>query len=154
LGAASVTISGTGGGITHTTSISLTVANGSTGGGVTVTPVVASNGGFFNEEQIKIANTAALTALSVTIVIQRTTGVSFSGQYNTIGSQITQTNTSTATTVTYQFTLASGQTLGAGTGWLFAAQTSGTGTVHPTSGDTFTVTYTTGGTSFTQTGHF
>jgi uncharacterized protein (DUF1501 family) len=50
--------------------------------------------------------------------------------------------------------LAAGQTLGAGTNRLFAAQTNGTGTVHPFSGDTFTVTYTIGGTSFTQTGHF
>jgi hypothetical protein len=29
-----------------------------------------------------------------------------------------------------------------------------TGTTHPTAGDTFTVTYTTGGQSFTQSGHF
>jgi hypothetical protein len=34
------------------------------------------------------------------------------------------------------------------------AQTNGTGTAHPTSGDTWTVTYTTGGQSFTQTGNF
>ena len=35
-----------------------------------------------------------------------------------------------------------------------AAQMSGTGTVHPTSGDTYTVTYTTGGQSFTVSGTF
>jgi xyloglucan-specific exo-beta-1,4-glucanase len=153
-GAATVTVTGTSGSLSHTASISLTVSPSSGTGGVTVTPVVASNGGFFNEEDIKLANTATLTALSITVVIQRTTGVSFNGQYNTVGSQITQSNTSTTSTITYTFTLASGQTLGAGTGWTFAAQTSGTGTTHPVTGDTYTVTYTTGGVSHTQSGTF
>jgi hypothetical protein len=123
-------------------------------GGVTATTVVAANGPWYNDEHVNLANTAPLTALSVTIVIQRTTGVSFSGQYNTIGGQILQSNSSTSSTISYQFTLASGQTLGRGSGWIFAAQSSGSGTAHPTSGDTFTVSYTTGGASFSQTGHF
>lgn len=95
-----------------------------------------------------------ITALSLTIVVQRTTGISHQAQYNTVGPQILHSNTSTASTITYTFTLATGQTLGTGTNRLFAAQTKGTGTVHPFSGDTFTVTYTTGGITFTQTGHF
>jgi len=121
---------------------------------VTVTPVVNSNSAFFNELDLKLANTGSLTALTITLTVQRTTGVSFSGQFNTVGGQILQSNSSTSTAITYTFTLASGQTLGVGSGWTFAAQASGNGTVHPTSGDTFTVTYTTGGASFTQTGHF
>jgi len=125
-----------------------------TGGTVTSTPVVASSSGFFNEEQVKLATTARLTSLTVTIVVQRTTGISFSGQYNTIGGQILQTNSSTASAVTYTFTLASGQSVSPGTNYIFAAQSSGTGTAHPTSGDTFTVTFSTGGASTTQSGHF
>jgi len=129
-------------------------AGGGTGG-VTVTPVINSSGPWFNDQGISISNpSGSLTALSVTIVIQRTTGISHQGQYNTIGPQILQSNTSTSSTITYSFTLAAGQTLGTGTNQLFAAQTSGTGTVHPFTADTFTVTYTTGGTTFTQTGHF
>jgi hypothetical protein len=88
------------------------------------------------------------------VVVQRTTGIASNGQFNTVGGQIAQTSTSTSTTITDQFSLASGQTLGTGTGWTFAVQTSGTGTTHATAGDTFTVTYTTGGASFTRTGHF
>jgi len=122
-------------------------------GGVTVSPVVSSSGPFFNEEDVKLSNTGTLTALSITVVVQRTTGISESGQFNTVGSQITQSNSSTSTAIMYQFGLASGQTLGAGS-WTFAAQTSGTGTTHPTSGDTFVITYTTGGANFTQSGHF
>jgi hypothetical protein len=74
--------------------------------------------------------------------------------YNTVGGQILQSNTVAASTITYQFSLASGQTLGPGTNRTFAAQMSGAGTIHPTSGDTYTVTYTVGGVSFTQTGAF
>jgi xyloglucan-specific exo-beta-1,4-glucanase len=153
-----ITVTGTSGSLTRTTTLTLqeTSGTGGTGGtgGVTITPVVASNGGFFNEEDVKIANPSSLTALSLTITVQRTTGVSFNGQYNTVGSQITQSSSTTSAAITYQFTLAAGQTLSAGTGWTFAAQSSGTGTVHPTTGDTFTATYTIGGQSFTQTGHF
>ncbi len=156
LGAATVTVTGTTATLTpRTTTISLTVT-GTTGGtgGVTVTPVVNANSPWFNEVQIRLSNTGSLTALSITIVVQRTTGVSFSNLYNTIGGQIQQSNSSTTAAITYQFTLGAGQTLGTGSNWTFAAQASGTGTVHPTAGDTYTVTYTTGGASFTQTGHF
>lgn len=153
-GTATVTVTGTSGSLTHTTPIALTVGTTSGNGGVTLTPVVAQNTPWFNEEDLRLANTASLTALSVTIVVQRTTGVSFSGQYNTIGGQITQSNSSTSSTITYVFTLNSGQTLGPGTNYTFAAQTSGNGTTHPVSGDTYTVTYTTGGQNYTQTGNF
>jgi len=149
-----VTITGTSGTLSHPVTIMLTVTNVGNTGGVTVTPVVASQSNFFNEEDVKIANTNPLTALTVTIVVQRTTGISFSGEFNTVGGQIAQTNSSTASAVTYTYTLGAGQTLGTGTNWTFAAQSSGTGTAHPTTGDTWTVTYTTGGQNFSQTGHF
>jgi hypothetical protein len=134
--------------------VALTVAGGGGSGGVTVTPVINASGPWFNEQAVRLSNTGTITSLSITIVIQRTTGVSFNGQYNTLGSSILQSNTVAATTITYQYTLAPGQTLGPGTNRLFAAQMGGSGTIHPTSGDTYTVTYTTGGVSFTQTGNF
>ena len=153
-GTVNITVSGAGGGLSRSTTLSLTV-NGDTGtGGVTVTPAVTANGPWFNEQVIRLDNTANLTALSVTIMIQRTTGVGFNGQYNTVGGQILQSNTVAATTITYQFTLASGQTLGMGASRTFAAQMSGSGTLHPTAGDTWVVSYTTGGVNYTQTGHF
>lgn len=148
-----LTITATSGTLAHTTTLTLTVTGGGGNGGVTVTPVVAANSSFFNEEQVQIANTSTLTTLTVTIVVQRTTGVSFSGQYNTVGGQIAQTNASTASTITYTYTLGSG-TLGPLTNRTLAAQFSGSGTLHPTAGDTYSVTYTTDGATFTQTGHF
>ena len=121
---------------------------------MTLTPVVASSSPWYNEQQLRISNTAAVTALTVTIVVQRTTGVSYSGQYNTLGSQIQQSNSSTSTAITYQYTLGSGVTLSPGTNRTFAAQFGGTGTAHPTTGDTYSVSYTSGGAQYTQTGTF
>ena len=121
---------------------------------VTVTPVVSSNSPWFNEQQLRLSNTAPITELAITIVVQRTTGVSHSGMYNTLGGQITQSNSSTAAAITYQFALGAGQTMAPGTNRTFAVQTSGNGTVHPTGGDTYTLTYTTGGVKRTQSGTF
>jgi hypothetical protein len=118
------------------------------GGSLSATPVVASSSPWFNEEDVRLS-TSGLGSLTVTIVVQRTTGVSFSGRYNTVGGSILQSDASTASAVTYTFTLAGGQTLGSGT-FTFAAQSSGTGTAHPTAGDTFTVTSSAGSLS----GHF
>jgi hypothetical protein len=127
---------------------------GDPGGSVTATPSVGSASPWFNELQLRLDNTATITALTVTVTVQRTPGVSYSGMYNTVGGQIAQANGSTSSAITYTFTLASGQTLPAATGRLFAMQASGTGTAHPTSGDLYTVTYTAGGASTTVSGHF
>jgi hypothetical protein len=136
--------------------VNLTVNDGGGGnGGVTITKAINSNTPWYNEEAVVLNNpNVTITALSVTIVIQRTTGVGLNGQFNTVGGQILQSTTVTAATITYQFTLASGQTLGTGNNRTFAAQASGTGTLHPTAGDTWVVSYTTGGVTFTQTGTF
>ncbi|HKE95009.1 MAG TPA: hypothetical protein VKB34_11925, partial [Povalibacter sp.] len=76
------------------------------------------------------------------------------GQYNNIGGQVLQSTSTTTATLVYTFSLAAGQTLPAGTGRTFAAQIGGNGTAHPTSGDTWSVTYTTGGTTTTTSGTF
>jgi endo-1,4-beta-xylanase len=154
LGTSTITVNGTGGGLTRTATVGLTVTADSGTGGVTLTPAVTTSSPWFNEQVVRLANTAPLTALSLTIVVQRTQGISFSGQYNTVGGQIQQANSSTTAAVTYTFNLAAGQTLSPGSNRTFAAQTSGTGTLHPTAGDTFTVTYTTGGVTYTRSGRF
>ena len=154
VGAVTVTITATSGTLSHTTTVALTVTGGSTGGTLTATPAVSTNSPYFIEEQLVLANTGTLTALSVTVTVVRTTGVTASGQYNTVGGQIVGSNSSTASAITYQFTLSAGQTLAPGTNRLFAVQMGGTGTAHPTAADTYTVTYVTGGQTFTTSGHF
>jgi endoglucanase len=154
LGAATVTLTATSGSTIRSTTVALTVTGGGDTGTVTATPVVSTNSPWFNELQVRLANTGTLTALTVTVVVQRTPGVSYSGQYNTVGGQVTQANSSTTSAITYTFTLNAGQTLSASTSRTFAVQTSGNGNLHPTAGDTYTVTYTSGGQSFTTSGHF
>jgi len=154
LGSASATLTGSGGGLTRTAAISLIVSTAGGGAGpATATPVIATSGPWFNEEQVRIANPVSLTAMTLTITLATTGGITFNGQYNTVGS-FTQSHTSTATAITYQYTLGAGQILPAGTSWIFAAQSGGSGTVHPTGGDTYSLSYTAGGVNFTATGHF
>ncbi len=147
-GAVNVIISGNGGGLTRITSLAINVT------GTTITAEVAENGPFFNQEQIRLSHTVPITSLSVTIVIQRTTGLSVNGQFNTMGGQMTQSITTTPTTFVYQFNLIPGQTLQPEPNRVCAAQTNGSGTTHPTSGDTATITYTTGGVAHTETRTF
>lgn len=154
LGTAAVTLTGSGGGLTRTAPISLMVSTvGGGPGPATATPIVAASGPWFNEEQVRIATPVVLTAMTLTITLQTTGGIAFSGQYNTVGSLV-QSHGGTATTVTYQWTLGPGQTLPTGTNWIFAAQSSGRGTAHPTAGDTYALSYTAGGINYTATGHF
>jgi predicted carbohydrate-binding protein with CBM5 and CBM33 domain len=137
------------------TQVSATPATtGGDTGGVTVTKAQTSTSPWFNEIQVRLDNTSTITAMTVTIVVQRTPGVVFSGLYNTVGGQITQSNVSTTSTITYTWTLNAGQQLSAATMRTFAAQMGGNGTAHPVTGDTWTVNYTTGGVARTQTGGF
>jgi cellulose 1,4-beta-cellobiosidase len=153
-GTATVTIAASSGAASRTATVVLTVSSTGGGtGGVTVTPVIASASNYFNDQQVRVASTGPVSALSVTIVVQRTTGIGFGGQYNTVGGSIAQASSSTTATITYTYALGAGQTLNAGT-YTFAAQTSGSGTAHPMAGDSFTVTYTAGGQTFTRTGSF
>jgi endoglucanase len=157
LGMVNLTVTGTATGLAARTSgITLTVASGPTGGVVTATGAVTSNSPWFAEEQVRFSNTATLTALTVTITVARNpAGLASGGQYNTIGgSTIAQSVSTTSTQLVYTFTLAAGQQLAAGTGRTFAAQLSPGGTSHPTSGDNWSVTYTSGGTTTTASGTF
>jgi hypothetical protein len=147
-----VTVTGTSGTLTRTTTLALTVNTGGGTGGVTVTRVTGGSPPWYNENRLTFANTGTMTAITVTIVVQRTPGITFNGMYNT--AEFTQSNTgnTNASTITYTWTRAAA--LGAGSDRLFVGQTNGNGTVHPFSGDTWTVTYTTGGQTFTQSGTF
>lgn len=157
LGTANVTISAAAMGLTtRTAAVALTVASAPTGGVVTATGTVASNSPWFAEEQVRFSNTATLTALTVTITVARNPATLVSsGQYNTLGGgTIAQSVSTTSAQVVYTFSLVAGQSLPAGTGRTFAAQMSPGGGPHPTTGDSWTVTYTSGGSSTTTSGTF
>ncbi len=120
------------------------------GNGVTASGVVASNSPYFGEEDVKFSSTAPITAMTVTITVQKTTGISYGGSYTTFGG-VTVTHVDNGSTVVYTFTLTGSLPPGANTA---AAQFSGTGTAHSTSGDTWSITTTSNGVTNTQSGHF
>ncbi len=123
------------------------------GNGVSATGVVASSSPYYSEEDVKLSNTAAITAMTATITVQKTTGVSYNGQYVTFGG-VTMTHTDTGSALVYTATLNAGQTISPSTNLLVAAQFGGNGTPHATTGDTWSLTTTSGGVSNTQSGHF
>ena len=120
---------------------------------VTVTPSMGGSPPWYFENRLSIANTSAITNVTVTIRVARTTGITFNGSYETVGG-FTKTNTNTASGTPITFTFTRAASLGAGTGRLFVAQTNGNGTAHPSTGDTWTVTYTVGTQQFTLSGTF
>ena len=126
-------------------------AGGGTTGGATATGAIANASPWFNELQVRLANTQIITSLTVTVNVARTTGTSLSGQYNTVGGQIAQSSSSTTTALTYTWTLNAGQQLSPQTLRTFAAQFGGNGTAHPVTGDSWTVSYTVSGNSTVQT---
>jgi hypothetical protein len=86
--------------------------------------------------------------------VQVTPGLVFNGQFQNVGPQIAQSHVTTASTVTYTFTLNPGATIPTGT-FTFAAQmqTNG-GVTHNVHGDTFTLTYTAGGQTLNQSASY
>jgi hypothetical protein len=151
-----VTISGTAANITgaRTTTVTLTVSTAGPGnGGVTVSTATGGSPPWYFEDRLSLNNTSTVTAMTLTVVVQRTPGITFNGLYNNVGTfQQANTGNTNPATITYTWTL-SGQ-LTPGSGRLFVAQMNGTGTAHPSSGDTWTVTFTVGGQNFTQSGTF
>ena len=126
-------------------------------GAVTATSRVASGSNpWWSELDVIMNHTASLTALTITITVQKTTGITGSSQYSNFpGNLLQATRTDNGTSIVYTFRMAAGQTLAAGTNRLVAAQFNGNGTAHPYGGDTWNVTYTiSGGTPQTLTGTF
>jgi len=126
------------------------------GSGVTASGHVTSGSGtYWSEEDVNLSNAAPLTALRVVVTVQKTSGVSYAGGYNTFASgTVTMAYSDTGSRVVYTYTLTVGQSIPAGSGWLLAAQFGGNGTAHAYSGDTYTVTVTSGDVTTTTGGHF
>ncbi len=138
-------------GATATPTPTTTPVTGSNG--VTAIGVVASSSGWYAEEDAKFNNTTAITAMTITMTVQKTTGVTYNGMYTTAGN-ITLSHADNGTTITYTCMLASGQSVAPGTNQLAAAQLGGNGMIHATTGDLWSITTTSGGKTNTISGHF
>jgi len=133
--------------------VSATPKSQGTGPATVKVSLASGSNPWWGEYDFNLANTAPITAMVLTVTLQKTPGLSYNGQYNTTGAQFAQTHSETSTTLVYTFTLGTGQSLNAGA-WLFALQYGGTGTAHTTGGDTYTLSYTSGGTAYALSGQF
>jgi hypothetical protein len=130
------------------------------------TPIAGANGvsasasvsasGSYTTEQLTISNSQTISELNVSVVVQKSSGVAFYRLYvNTSdSSKFTTTHTEDSTTITYTFTLKSGQTLSASSGRRLIAQFTSQNANQDTSHDTFTITSTSNDTASTISGHF
>jgi len=118
------------------------------GGGVAAGgSIAAGTTAYWGEDDVVLSNAAPLTALTVTVVVLRTPGIDYAGQYTTFpGGIVTATHTVSAGQILYTYTLVAGQTLPPGT-WRIGSSYSGNGTPHPAGGDSYAVTATGGGTT-------
>jgi hypothetical protein len=151
-----VTVTGVSGALSSSTTIGVTVATGSTGGGsgsgpATFAGKISASGPWFDEDDVTVSTPAPITALTLSVSVPAT-NVTFSSAYNTIGSQVIQNHTS-GTAIVTTFTLTAGQTISAGN-FTFAVQLAGNGTAHDGTTDTWSLTYGSGGATYQQSGKF
>jgi len=156
-----VTITGVSGVLSASTTLGLTVSAAQSGGGGTGTGTGAgpasftgkagTNGPWFDEDDVVLATSVPITALTLSIRVPAT-NVTYSSAYDTVGSQVVQSHTS-GTTIVTTFALTSGQTIPAGS-FTFAAQLAGNGTTHAVTTDTWSLTYAAGGATYQQSGTF
>ncbi|MET0326754.1 MAG: type II secretion system protein [Ilumatobacteraceae bacterium] len=122
--------------------------------GVTATGGNAGDRLYYGESIVALTNSAPITAMTVTISVRHTAGVTSMGGYTNFWSgAVSTSSTVIGGAIVYTFTLNPGQTIVVGS-WTLNAQWSGTGTQHPVAGDTWTVSTTSQGRSSTITGGF
>ena len=125
--------------------------------GVVATPTTNTYGGYGGQDILAVSNTKAITALTITIKVAQTTGVTPNGGYNSFPGGIAATTygTSGGGTLTSTYVLNSGQSIPAGSpSGSFAAQYAGTGSARVQTDDTWTVVSTSNGLTSTLSGHF
>jgi hypothetical protein len=124
--------------------------------GVTVTPSSDNYNNYGAQERLAIANTSSITAMSITINVALTAGVTFNSQANSFpGGYLNQTSTTSGGTLIYSYVLGAGQVIPAGySNGVVYAQFGGTGSPHTMSGDTWSVTSTSGGIASNLSGTF
>ena len=116
--------------------------------------MVDGNTAWWGEDDVHIVSNQQVTALSVTVTVQKTPGVTFSGQFVNAGN-FTSTYTENGSVLIFNYQLSPGAVLNPGTTLLIGSQYRGNGTPHPSSGDTFSVSATAAGaTQEDVQGHF
>jgi hypothetical protein len=121
--------------------------------GVTVTPLGTASNSYSGTDQLTFTNSSSITALTVTIRVAQTTGVSYANAWNSFPGNLTQSETTSGGYIVYSYVQNSTPTP-AQTNGQITAQWAGNGTARVTSGDLWSVTSTSGGVTSTLSGTF
>jgi hypothetical protein len=124
--------------------------------GVAVVPSSDNYNYYGGQERLALTNTAAITAMTITIRVAQTGGIAFNSQANSFpGGDLTQSSGTAGGAIVYSFVLGAGSSIPANypVGTVYA-QFGGNGVPRVSSGDTWTVTSTAGGVTSTLTGTF
>ena len=124
--------------------------------GVGVVPSSDNYNNYGGQERLSVTTSKAITAMTITIKVAQTPGVTVNGQANSFpGGNLTQNSATGGGAIVFSWVLAAGMSIPANyPNGVVYAQYSGTGSPHPSSGDTWTITSTAGGTTSTLTGTF
>lgn len=146
----------TGSPTTTTTTATTTTTTTPPGNGVTAAPASDNYNNYGGQERLAFSDKFSITAMTVTINVVQTTGVTFNSQSNSFpGGDLNQTFTTSGGIITYSFVLGGGQVIPAGySNGIVYAQFGGTGSPHSMSGDTWSVTSTSNGIVSNLTGTF
>ncbi len=136
----------------HTGSAKITLNATLPANGVSAAPSSCGDKKYFGQDQVTVINANNIDSLTLTIKVATTTGVAYSNQYETFTADVRSAHSAPTGFIQYTFTLASGTI--ANDIWVAAAQWAGNGTLHATTGDTWTLTTHTSAGSSTVSGHF
>jgi len=127
-----------------------------TSNGVTAVASSDNYNSYGGQVRLSLSNTATITAMTITIRVAQTRGVTFNSQANSFpGGALTQSSKVGGGAIVYSYVLVAGTSIPANyPNGVVYAQYSGTGSPHPSSGDTWTITSTSGGTTSTLDGTF
>jgi aryl-phospho-beta-D-glucosidase BglC (GH1 family) len=108
---------------------------------------------FWGEEDVILSGTQDITALTITISVAKTSGVSYYGLYTNGGGDFTSNVTDTGSAIVYTYNLKAGQVINPGTNLTAGAQYNSNG-VRATTSDTYQVTMVIGGQAQSTSGTF
>jgi hypothetical protein len=104
--------------------------------GITASPSNSNYNYYGGQEVLALTNPSSITAMTITINVAQTTGVTYASAFNSFpGGALTQGTTTSGGYVTYTYVLGSGQVIPANYSGEVGAQWNGTGSVRVTSGD-------------------
>jgi signal peptidase I len=123
--------------------------------GVTATPSSTNYLNYGGQEVLTLSNSHAITALTITIHVAQTTGVTYGSEYNSLpAGSTTQSESTSGGVITYTWVLNTKSTIPTNQGGAVYADFNGIGYSHAMSGDTWSVTSTSNGITSTLTGTF